>query len=161
VIIGLRLTALTFFLNALTSVVPSAMTLVSSGGGKAFDALFLVVVLALGASFWFLAKPIARWVTRDLHGEVSLGPLTIVDCYAIVFVGLGLVTIVESIPQTLIWLHSSFASHGTLRRMYKIQEYTPQDVARMIIPLIIGIFLFVFGRSLALRLQRYHDPQLA
>src|SRR5438132_10116916 len=68
----------------------------------------LVGLVLCAVLLWVLALPIARLVTKRVPQEVSLGVLTLADCYSFAFVGVGLFYVASGLPHVLTWGHYVF-----------------------------------------------------
>lgn len=163
VVVILRLLSLNFLLQVSYQMAPQLLRyteLSQQVRGDEFQSLLLlpwllVVGLILSAIFlWVFASSIARLVTRGLPPELSFGTLSLIDCYSIVFIGLGVYYIANHFPQVLNWTHYLLrmaASYPGDTWKEKVRWY---DVSQAVIPFIIGIVLFVNGRKWAFALAR-------
>jgi hypothetical protein len=117
----------------------------------------VALALIVGAILvWVFAIPIARLVTRGLPGELSLGSLSLSDCYSVMFIALGLYMIATHIAPALNWAH--YLLRIAISRPDKSwqQEVQWYDVSGTVIPFIVGIILFVNGRKWAVALAQRH-----
>ena len=113
----------------------------------------LAIGLFAGAIIlWVLAQPIARFVTRKLPQDISFGDLSLVDCYSIAFIGIGLLYIASDLPVFLIWGHFLFKTAASTSGDSWKKDVDFYDAAHAIIPFIVGVMLFVNGRSWAVTL---------
>jgi hypothetical protein len=163
VVVVLRLLSLNFFLTVAVQMAPIILrfTNLSQRGSPAeLDVLlampWLIITGLIGGAIvlWMFAVPIARAVTRDVPGELSLGRLSVADCYTIVFLGVGLVYMGNHFPSVLNWVHyliKAAASHSTADWKENVKWY---DVSQAVIPFIVGIVLFVNGRKWGIALAR-------
>jgi hypothetical protein len=110
VVVALRLLALDFLLRVAVQLTPQMLQLLKMDEqlGVAGDSRYrttawmALLALVVGAALlWFLAVPIARLVTRNVSQELSLGSLTLADCYSVVFIGIGLLYMVRCLPKVL------------------------------------------------------------
>ena len=116
--------------------------------------LMLTGLIGGAIVLWMFAVPIARAVTRDVPADLSLGTLPLIDCYSIVFMGVGLLYIGNHLPAVLNWAHyliKMAASHSTDDWKQNVKWY---DVSQSIIPFIFGAVLFTNGRRWAIALGR-------
>jgi hypothetical protein len=163
VVVILRLLSLNFFLQVAIQLTPQILRLADlSRNVPAADlntmlALPWLMVTGLTGGaivLWMFALPIARAVTRDVPADLSLGTLSLVDCYSIVFLGVGLVYMGNHFPQLLYWaqfLIRAAASHSTDDWKKNVKWY---DVSQAVIPFLVGIVLFANGRKWAIALGR-------
>jgi len=166
VVVLLRLISLNFLLQVLNQLTPQLMRFfqvyqsyrnLDGGGSGSLLALPLLLIVAycVGAVLlWVYALPIARWVTRGLPPELSLGTLTLADCYSLLFIGIGLFYAIANFAHVLNWAHYILrmaASHQDASWREEVKWYDASDA---IIPFIVGLILFVNGRKWALALVR-------
>jgi hypothetical protein len=166
VVVILRLMALNFFLQVAVQLSPQLLrfTEVSRQNGVSSMASYLavpvlmVIGLIVGAILiWVFALSIARFVTRGVSRDLSFGSLSLVDCYSVAFIGIGLFYIASHFPQVLNWAHYLFkvaASQPGDTWKQGVQWY---DVSSAFITFIVGIVLFVKGRSWAVALARWQE----
>jgi hypothetical protein len=163
VIVILRLLSLNFFLDTAVRLAPQILrvTDLSQRASSAdLDMIlampWLIVTGLIGGAIvlWMFAVPIARAVTRDVPADLSLGTLSLIDCYSIVFLGVGLLYIGNNFPQVLNWAHyliKTAAAHSTADWKDNVKWY---DLSQAVIPFIVGIILFVNGRQWAIALGK-------
>lgn len=163
VIVILRLLSLNFFLDTAIRMAPQILrfTDLSQRASPAeLDTIlampWLIVTGLIGGAIvlWMFAAPIARAVTHDVPADLSLGTLSLIDCYSIVFMGVGLLYIGNHFPQVLNWTHyliKAAASHSTGDWKDNVKWY---DVSQAVIPFVVGIVLFANGRKWAIALGR-------
>ena len=121
----------------------------------------LVIGLQVAAIIlWFLALPIARLVTRGVSQDLSFGTMSLVDCYSIAFIAVGLFYICSHLAQVVNWAHFILKT-AVPGRGYSEQTFNGYDVSQALITFIVGIVLFVKGRKWAVALARRHaeSPQ--
>lgn len=160
VVVALRLLALDFLFRSVLELSPKVFQLLqlyrrSWPTEPALETAFpwlLLAGLATGAILlWVFALPVARFVTKGAPQEVSLGTLTLADCYSVTFIGFGLYFIVGSFPQVLAWCHYLFKlAASTGGDSWK--EQLTYEVAGVFIQFALGVLLFVKGRAWALAL---------
>lgn len=124
----------------------------------------LLVLLGLNAGavlLWVWAMPIARFITRGMAPELSLGGLTLADCYALVFVGLGMFYVVGYFAPVLNWIHYLLKMEASRSDDSWRQQLKWYDISRAFITFIAGIILMVNGRKWALGLARKHATSAA
>lgn len=158
VVVVLRLTALDFLLRVAVQLAPQLLQFLKfyensplgiSPAQVAWPWVILVGLVGVAVLLWVLALPIARLVTRRLPQDISFGAMSLLDCYSIAFIGVGLFYIVGYLPQVLNWSHyflKMAASHSG--DSWKDQGNGYQ-VSQVFVPFIIGVLLFVNGRSWA------------
>jgi hypothetical protein len=166
IVVILRLMALNFLLQVAVQLSPQLLrgTEMSRQGGLTDIGSYLVVPimmvigLILGAVLiWVFALSIARFVTRGVSRDLSFGSLSLVDCYSIAFIGIGLFYIASHLPQVLNWSHYLFkaaASQPGDAWKEGVQWY---DISSAFIPFVIGVVLFLKGRSWAVALARQQE----
>lgn len=166
VVVVLRLMALNCVLDAVVQMMPQMLQVLgiyeSSRGPHSlalavFPWLVLVAMIVAAVLLWILALPLARLVTRGVSHDLSFGSLSLIDCYSIAFMAVGLFYISSHLPQVLNWTHYLFkaaASDSGDRWKEGVQWY---DVSAAFIPFIIGVVLFVKGRSWAVALARRQE----
>jgi len=126
-------------------------------GSRSFIVLPWLVLAGLTIAavlLWFLAMPIARFVTRGVSRDLSFGQMSLVDCYSIAFIAVGLFYIASYLPQVLNWGHYLFkaaTSHAGDSWKEGVEWY---QVSQAFIPFIVGVVLFVNGREWAVGLAR-------
>jgi hypothetical protein len=158
VAVALRLTALNFLLRILVAV--SAPVLTAAGfyhqspeDAPPVIAWALVGGLMLGAILlWVLALPVARLVAKGLPFELSLGDLSLADCYSIAFTVLGLFYVVSHLAPVWNWLWFMLQSliHGP--RFPWNDRMQGYKIATAFLPFIAGLLMLIKRRKWALRL---------
>lgn len=73
----------------------------SVGGAPRSLVLVGVCLIAFGLLFWFLAKPVAARVTRDIDPTLPACPLELPDIYAVAIVFLSLILLADNIDSLL------------------------------------------------------------
>lgn len=116
----------------------------------ALIAVFIVAAVLL----WFLAPAIARLVSRGVPQDISLGILSLADCYSVAFMGVGLMFIGSRVPQAITWAHYLLRTTVSNSTELWNQQLKWYDVVQVAIGLTIGIVLFVNGRNWAVALAR-------
>jgi hypothetical protein len=116
--------------------------------------LLVLTALIIGAVLlWIFAMPIARLVTRGVSQDVSFGAMSLVDCYSIAFMAVGLFYMCSHLPQVLNWGHYFLKTAAPGHR--DIEEgVSGYEVSQAFIPFIVGAVLFVNGRRWAVALAR-------
>ncbi|MEI8288310.1 MAG: hypothetical protein WCH99_02465 [Verrucomicrobiota bacterium] len=160
VVVVLRLMALDFFLRVAVQLTPqilmvfqttSRSPLNDSRSAYAVPFLFIAAMIICAVLFWVFAVPVARFVTRGISHDLSFGALSLVDCYSIAFMAVGLFYISSHLPQVLNWGHyflkTAASGHGDVETPYR-----GYDVSQAFIPFIVGVVLFVNGRKWAVAL---------
>lgn len=172
VVVLLRLMALNLVLQAVVSLTPHLLNYMSARSDISFaEAQLLValpwlIILGLLLSavlLWVIALPVARLVTRNVAQEISLGALTLADCYSTAFLLIGLYHIVDNFSAVLSWSHFVFVTaapgSGTAWR----EDVNFYEVFGSFVPFVVGVVLVVKGRRWAGRLaggqQMVDNPQ--
>lgn len=160
VVVVLRLMALDFLLQVAVQLTPSLLSLLSLRHGALGESpadavlpwLILIGLVLCAVVLWVFALPLAGLVTRRVPQEVSLGTLTLADCYSVAFIGVGLLYIASGLPQILNWGHYLFKmAASTSGDSWKAQVNFYQ-VSQAFIPFIAGALLFIKGRAWAVAL---------
>ena len=159
VVVALRLVALDFLLQVAIQLAPQ---LVRLGGAysrlSATDASLPWVLLMgfiVGAVvIWRYAVPIARLVTAGLENHVSLGMLSLIDCYSIAFLGVGLSYMARHLSQVLNWAHYLFKAAASQPGDTWKEGLNGYDLSQAFIPFLLGLLLFLNGRKWAVALAR-------
>jgi hypothetical protein len=158
VVVFLRLMSLNFLLYTALQLPPYLISFLRSvrnapAGESSADAtivwLMLIGLIPGVVLLWVLAVPIARLVTRRMPQEVSLGTLTLADCYSIAFIGVGLLNISRGLPQILTWGAYLFKLAASVPDDSWKQQVNWSEVARPFILLVAGVVLFIKGRGWA------------
>ena len=166
IVVILRLMALNFFLQVAIQLSPQLfrLTEMSRQGGLsdmgsylAVPVVMIVGLIAGAILIWVFALSIARFVTRGVSHDLSFGSLSLVDCYSVAFIGIGLFYIASHFPQVLNWAHYLFkAAASRPGNTWKegVQWY---DVSSAFVPFIVGVVLFVKGQAWAVALARRQE----
>jgi hypothetical protein len=166
IVVILRLMAFNFFLQVPIQLAPQLLRLTEVSRQDGFGEmasyvavpLIIVIGLIVGAILiWVFAPPIARFVTRGVSRDLSFGSMSLVDCYSVAFIGIGLYYMASHFPQVLNWSHYLFkaaASRPGDTWKEGVQWY---DVSAAFVPFIIGVVLFVNGRSWSVGLARIQE----
>lgn len=166
IVVILRLMAFNFFLQVPIQLSPQLLRLTENARDDGFGGMasYLVVpiVMVIGLSvgailIWVFALSIARFVTRGVSLDLSFGSLSLVDCYSVAFIGIGLFYIARHFPQVLNWAHFLFTSAASSAGDSWKERLRGYDIAQAFIPFIVGIVLFVKGRSWAVALARLQE----
>ena len=122
-----------------------------------FTACMVIVGLFVCAILlWIFALPIARLVTRRIPQDIAFGAMSLVDCYSIAFIGVGLYYIVGYLPKALNQTYYLFKWAASDSGSWWMRQVDASIISQTFIPFIAGILLFVFGRKWALMLARKH-----
>lgn len=164
IVVVLRLIALDFLVRDVVEMAPFMLNYFHvtesspldnhSPASKALPWVLLTAVVIAAILLWFLATPLARLVTRGVSQEISFGALSLVDCYSIAFMSVGLFYISSYLPQVLNWTHYLFKAAASQSGDAWKQSVQWYDVSQVFIPFIVGIALFVNGRGWAVELAR-------
>ena len=163
VVVVLRLMALDFLLRVAVQLTPQLLQFLrfyerspldGSSSSTALPLLVLGGLIVSAVLLWVLALPIARFVTRGVSQELTFGAMSLADCYAIAFMGVGLFYIASHLPSVLSWTHYLFkAAASTPGGAWK-EQVSWYEVAQAFVPFIVGVVLFVNGRRWAVALAR-------
>ena len=163
VVFVLRLMALDFLLRVAVQLTPQILQFLrlyprspldDSPSFVALPWLVLGGLIVSAVLLWVLALPIARLVTRRVPQDLSFGAMSLVDCYSIAFMGVGLFYIASHLPQVLNWTYYLFkAAASTPGNSWK-EGLSGYDISQAFIPFIVGVVLFVNGRRWAVALAR-------
>jgi hypothetical protein len=163
VIIILRLYALNFFLEALIKIIPTAMRILMAFEGlegvqKAIPWSLIVILLVFSIIFWFLAFPIANLVTRKLpNDELTLGSLTLINCYTVAFFSIGLFFVVSNVANSFSWFYYIFHMAVSTSGPSWKSEVDWYSASATITPFIVGIVLVFKAKFWADKLLKYHN----
>lgn len=162
VVVVLRLMALDFLLRVAVQLTPQILMVLKLSNRSPLDdsrsdlvlpLFFITTMIICAVLFWVFALPIARLVTRGVSHDLSFGAVSLVDCYSIAFMAVGLFYISSHLPQVLNWAHfflkTAASGHGDSENTYH-----GYDVSQAVIPFIVGVVLFVNGRRWAVALAR-------
>ena len=158
VVIVLRLMALNFFLWVVVEISTAALVAAGIYHRSADEApvtigWVLVGVLVLSAILlWVLAPPLARLVARGVPLELSLGNLSLADCYSIAFLGMGLFFAVSHLAS--VWNWSLFLARWIFHSSYYVWNAREHghELANAFLPFIAGIILIWKRQKWALAL---------
>lgn len=162
IVVALRLMALDFLLRVAVQLTPQILQFLRIYEQSPLDGsrsymvlpwLMLVGLVVAAVLLWFLALPIARFVTRGVSHDLSFGAMSLVDCYSIAFMAVGLFYISSHLPQVLNWAHYFLKAAASGHREGE-QSFSGYDVSQAFIPFIVGVVLFVNGRRWAVTLAR-------
>ncbi len=164
VVVVLRLLSLNFLLQVAVTLTPQLLQF--SRSYRELPSEFWLAVLpwvvlgsmiACAVLLWILALPIARLVTRGVAQDISFGAMSLVDCYSIAFMAVGLLYIAGHLPQVLNWTFYLFKAAASRSGTEWRQEVNGYAVSQAYIPFIVGVILFVKGRSWAVTLARKQE----
>ena len=162
VVVVLRLMALDFLLRVAVTLTPPMLIYFRLYQRSPLDntpsvlpLLVLAALVVCAVLLWFLALPIARLVTRGVSHDLSFGAISLVDCYSIAFIAVGLLYISSGLPQVLNWMWYLFKAAATNTGSSWKQGVKWYQVSQAFIPFIVGVVLFVKGRRWAVVLARH------
>jgi len=162
VVVVLRLMALDFLLRVATQFTPQVLLYLKlyprspTGIGPSLSPWLVLAALAVGAVLiWFMAIPISRFVVRGVPPNLSFGAMSLVDCYCIAFMGVGLYYVSSYLPQVLNWAHYLFTMSATNSGDDWKRQVQWYDVSNAFVTFILGVFLFLKGRNWAVVLARW------
>jgi hypothetical protein len=157
VLISIRLMALHVVVSGLIFGVSTiAMSRTDSGQSLLSALSYAVASLLAGISLLGFAPSIANAITKD-SSSITLGALSVADCYTVGFVVVGLYYLVLYLPSGVGWifyfLKSALSTQGTeWRRNLQIRGFL-----EVIGWLVAGYFLLLNARTWALALARKHE----
>jgi hypothetical protein len=163
VVVVLRLMALDFLLKVAVQLTPPILQFLriyerspldDSRSFMVLPWLMLVGLIVAAVLLWFLALPIARFVTRGVSHDLSFGAMSLVDCYSIAFMAVGLFYVSSHLPQVLNWGHYLFKAAASKPGDSWKEGVEWYQVSQAFIPFIVGVVLFVNGRRWAVALAR-------
>ena len=128
-----------------------------------FGLIQLIVSVSGAVLLWIYAAPISKLITRNVSPDLSTFSLSLVDCYTIVFVGLGLYHISTTVPSVLYWSYNVFSAAVKERGDKWFELVSELELWRVYVAFIIGVVLVIKGRSWSTKLARSHqvsDPNL-
>lgn len=111
-----------------------------------------LILLASAFLLWMRALPVARLVTRPVSQDVSLGSLSLADCYSIVFVGLGLYQMSVNLAGVLATSQILYVTVVSTSGADWMERIKWDVVFGSFVPFLIGLILFVKGRRWAVKL---------
>ena len=164
VVVVLRLMALDFLLRVAVQLTPQMLQFLRLYERSTFDdprsLLILPWLVLAGTIFaavliWRFALPIARFVTRGIPHDLSFGKMSLIDCYSVAFMGIGLFYIASHLPTVLNWAHY-FLKTAASNSQDTGEGVSGYVVSEAFIPFIVGVVLFVNGRRWAAALARRH-----
>ena len=156
VVVAVRLMALDFFLRVAVQLTPATLRFLrpheislfaQSPSWMVFPLLMLAAMIAGAVLLWVLALPIARFVTRGVPRDLSFGAMSLVDCYSIAFMAVGLFNISSHLPLVLNWAHYLFKEAASTPGDDWKERVPWYDASNAFIPFFIGVVLFVKGRT--------------
>jgi hypothetical protein len=162
IVVVLRLMALDFLLRVAVQLTPQILQFLrlyerspldDSQSFMVLPWLMLVGLIVAAVLLWFLAQPIARLVTCGVSHDLSFGAMSLVDCYSIAFMAVGLFYISSHLPQVLNWAHY-FLKTAASGRGDSGEGASGYEISQSFIPFIVGVVLFVNGRRWAVALAR-------
>jgi hypothetical protein len=116
---------------------------------------------ALGGSvaMWVFAMPISRFVTRGVSEDVTLGTLTLRDCYSFGFVIVGLFFIVGGFAEAVSSTYS-YLTRGSLVQQFPSEPMMRSQMFNAYLRCLLGYILLSGGRKWSRRLATKHldDP---
>jgi len=161
VVVVLRLMALDFLLRVAVQLTPQMLLYFGLYRRSPIDNapsvlpwLVLAALVVCAVLLWFLALPMARLVTRGVSHDLSFGTMSLVDCYSIAFMSVGLFYLSSHLPQVLNWTHYLFKAAASKSGDSWKEGMNWYDVSQAFIPFIVGVILFVNGRRWAVALAR-------
>ncbi|NLI83705.1 MAG: hypothetical protein GX443_18785 [Deltaproteobacteria bacterium] len=166
VVVVLRLMALDVLLRVAVELTPQMLQLLTvseaspiaeSSSLTVLSLLVVVAMIAAAALLWFLALPIAQLVTRSVSSDLSFGAMSLVDCYTIAFVAVGLSYISSHLPQVLNWTHYLIKAAASSPGDTWKEGVEWYNVSNAFIPFITGVVLLAKGRAWAAALGRNQE----
>ena len=161
VVVVLRLMALDFLLRVAVQLTPQMLLYFGLYPRSPVDNppsvlpwLVLAALVASAILLWFLALPIARLVTRGVSHDLSFVAMSLVDCYSIAFMSVGLLYFASNLPQVLNWMHYLLKMAASSSGDSWKEQVRWYDISQTVMTFIIGVVLFVNGRRWAVVLAR-------
>lgn len=170
VTVWLRLVSLNFLLQVFFQLIPLIFRFSEMSGhipedesGFQFAVPWLLEIGLIGGGIllWVFAQSLARLVTRGLPAELSFGPLSLADCYSLVFIGVGIYYLAGHFSPILNWTHYLIKMAATHSDDSWKQEIKWYDVSNAAVPFVMGIILFVNGRKWAVALAKRQTIDLS
>jgi hypothetical protein len=149
IVVALRLMALHFLLRTVIVLLLEVIHVFNPGDPVwiVFPAIILFGMAGATVLLWVLAVPIARRVTRNVPQDLSFGSMSLADCYSIAFIGIGLYYVTAQLPEVLNMSHYMFREAALSPGLSWREAVNFYEVSSTFIPFIVGILLFVKGRS--------------
>ena len=163
VIVILRLFTLSFLLQAIMKAIPFLIQITVALKRPTLIEIvspwsMILIYIVLALIFWFLASPIATLVTRKLPDDkLDIGSFSMVDCYNLIFIGIGLFFTLGNMAQSLNWIHYIFKVSVSTSSTYWRTEIDWYSVSESIIPFIIGIVLIIKAKYWSQKLFNLHN----
>jgi hypothetical protein len=161
VVVVLRLMALDFLLRVAVQLTPQMLLYFGMYQRSPLDSapsvlpwLVLAALVASAVILWFLALPIARFVTRGVSHDLSFGAMSLIDCYSIAFMAVGLLYFSSNLPQVLNWMHYLLKMAASSSGDSWKEQVRWYDISQTVMTFIVGVVLFVNGRRWAVALAR-------
>ena len=161
IVVVLRLMALDFLLRVAVQLTPQMLLYFGLYPHSPLDSapsvlpwLVLAGLIAAAVILWFLALPIARLVTRGVSHDLSFGAMSLVDCYSIAFMAVGLLYFSSNLPQVLNWMHYLLKMAASSSGDSWKEQVRWYDISQTVMTFIVGVVLFVNGRRWAVALAR-------
>jgi hypothetical protein len=111
--------------------------------------LTLAIYVFCAVALWVLALPIARLVTHGISRDLSFGSMSLVDCYTVAFMGVGLFYVVALLGQVLSSGQLILKSAGSGVAIADGEGPNRYELATTFIPFIAGVILFCKARAWA------------
>lgn len=163
VIVILRLFTLSCLLQAIMKAIPTLIRItVAQKEATLIEIItpwsMIIIYIILALIFWFLVSPIASLVTRKLPDDkLDIGSFSMIDCYCLIFIGIGLFYILGNMAQSLNWIHYIFKLSVSTSSTYWRTEVGWYSVSKSLIPFIIGILLIIKAKSWSQKLFNFHN----
>jgi hypothetical protein len=146
VVIGLRLTALNFFLDGALAVAPFAMSISSAQRADPYPWLAFISLFILAAVIWMGADSFAALITNGLPDQISLGQLSLADCYSVAFILVGLFYVAGHSPGILNWGIYLIRSGASGSETAWKNQTTFYSIAQSTLPFFVGLAFILKGR---------------
>ena len=162
VVLVLRMIALIFALQVPMYLFPFTLqALPLFKDAPAFAAVPWIMLVAFSVApvwLWVCAVPFAGLVTRRLPQEVSVGTVSLADCYSVAFLGVGLFYLVGHFAQVLTWAHYLLKLAIPRPGIPSAEPANWYAVVQVFVPFVVGILLCVKARLWASTLAARHTP---
>ncbi len=129
--------------------------------GVTMEITYFAIYAVCTAVLWFLAPPIARWVSRGNDLSVEIGAISVTDLYTFAFFLVGIYWAVESIGPALTTLFYYFRENSDVTVFGSPNPMNGSYIFRDLLRLILGLGLLFKGRRIATWLVRRQEGESA
>jgi len=166
VVVALRLIALNSIIETIVWLLAQLTPILRffSPEGLSLKVILLIcffglLLITFAVLLWVFAIPAARFITKGIDRDISFSPISLLDCYTIAFVGIGLFYGVRCLPDAGYWIYNIFkavAFNAGREWKERIDFY---QAMQAVIPFVVGLILLFQGRSLAVLLMRKQEKK--